>query len=64
MLDDASIRDVLASESISLNNTCDILVNRANEAGGHDNISVILMRILPSKAVPPTLFKRVMSWLG
>lgn len=64
MLDDASIRDVLASESISLNNTCDILVNRANEAGGHDNISVILMRILPPDAAPPTLLERVLSWLG
>jgi protein phosphatase len=64
MLEDAVIQDALATESTSLDNACDILVNRANESGGHDNISVVVMRILPSKAVPPTLFKRVMSWLG
>jgi protein phosphatase len=64
MLDDVAILDTLVSESASLNNICDILVNRANEAGGHDNISVILMRILPPDAAPPSLFERVLSWLG
>jgi protein phosphatase len=64
MLEDVVIQDVLATESTSLDNACDILVNRANESGGHDNISVVVMRILPPKAVSPTLFKRVMNWLG
>lgn len=64
MLEDTVIKNVLATESTSLDNACDVLVNRANESGGHDNISVIVMRVLPSKAVPPTLFKRVLNWLG
>lgn len=64
MIDDAAILDTLASDSTSLNNICDVLVNRANEAGGHDNISVILMRILPPEVAPPTLFERVLNWLG
>ena len=64
MVDDAEIGDILAAESASLNDTCNVLVSRANERGGSDNISVILMRMLPQQTEPPTLLERVLNWLG
>lgn len=64
MVDDAGIRDVLLAESVPLDAACSALVNRANELGGHDNISVILVRVEAQNAEPPTLLGRVLNWLG
>lgn len=44
MMDDHSIRYALDSEGGDLERVVDNLVNRANELGGRDNISVILTR--------------------
>lgn len=44
MMDDHSIRYALESADGDLNGVVDDLVNRANELGGRDNISVILIR--------------------
>ena len=38
------------------------LVKMANDAGGRDNISVILVRVVQDYAVPRGLVARVRSW--
>jgi PPM family protein phosphatase len=47
MLDDTQVREILAEESVDLGLACDNLIEAANKAGGLDNISVVLVRILP-----------------
>lgn len=64
MVDDTGIREVLMAEAASLEAACIALVSQANELGGHDNISVILVRIEAQEAEPPTLLGRVLNWLG
>jgi serine/threonine protein phosphatase PrpC len=64
MVDDGGIRDLLAIERSSLAETCVALVNRANENGGHDNISVLLMSIRRTDTDGRTFFEKVLGWLG
>ncbi len=45
MVDDAAIEHVLLAEDIHLDKACAELVRMANDAGGHDNISVVLVKI-------------------
>jgi PPM family protein phosphatase len=52
MLDDAGIAQLLLSHE-SLESTCQALIDAANDAGGKDNISVILVRT-PGTANAPT----------
>lgn len=64
MLDDAEIRDILASSDVSLDAACNVLVSRANSNGGHDNISVVLVRVVSRAAEPRSLFRKMLGWLG
>jgi protein phosphatase len=48
MLDDKSITTILRNNNHSLRQTAHTLVDTANERGGEDNISVILVHALPS----------------
>jgi len=62
MLDDAEIREILATKGGLLNAACNALVDHANSKGGRDNISVILVRIVPPPLKSWTLFSRVLDW--
>jgi protein phosphatase len=55
MVDDQGIADVLCKTHPSLEATCDTLVKVANDAGGRDNISVVLVRAsdAPADAAHP-----------
>jgi len=44
MINDAAIREVLLGSPASLEETADRLIAAANEAGGRDNVSVVLLR--------------------
>lgn len=44
-LEDGEILEIVEAERADLQNTCDELVRRANEAGGRDNSSVVLVRV-------------------
>ncbi|MES2536580.1 MAG: Stp1/IreP family PP2C-type Ser/Thr phosphatase [Pseudomonadota bacterium] len=46
----------------SLPAACEALVQRANEEGGRDNISVVLIRV-PATTPPAGLFGRLVSWI-
>jgi protein phosphatase len=54
---DAQIAPVLA-EPFTAQQACERLVELANELGGEDNVSVILVRLLPSP--PPSWWKRAL----
>ena len=45
MVDDGKIHSILADEHTDLTRTATVLVHKANETGGIDNISVILVKI-------------------
>ena len=45
MVDDLTIESVLQEEADSLERAGNILVDRANNAGGKDNISIVLIQI-------------------
>jgi protein phosphatase len=51
MLDDAGIAHVLLAHD-SLESGCRALVDAANDAGGKDNISVVLARVAGGTVVP------------
>lgn len=66
------LSDMLAAEEISgilmgnlsnLDTVCNDLVQRANGNGGHDNISVILIRINEDRAEANGLFGRILGWM-
>jgi len=45
MVDDREIAEYLGQSSEGLNTMCAEFIRRANEAGGHDNISVVMVRV-------------------
>jgi protein phosphatase len=62
MLNDRKIRQVLASQKHSLEEKVDRLIDQANQAGGKDNISVILVHVdqgLQVKAVDAASLKNL-----
>lgn len=62
MLDDGDIYNILNSNSNSLEQATQVLIKAANDKGGKDNISLILIRPLP---VAPKLQKGwFRSWFG
>jgi protein phosphatase len=63
MLADEQIREVLEQHGAELQAACDVLIQRANEQGGHDNISVILLRILPGIPESDGLLGRILNWI-
>jgi len=61
MTPDAQIAAVLA-EPLTAQQACERLVQLANELGGEDNISVILIRLQPPP--PPNWWKRAWQSLS
>jgi protein phosphatase len=64
MLRPDEMRDLLITHQASLDAAAEMLVRRANEHGGHDNISVILLRVPASDAEASGLLGRIFSWIG
>ena len=58
MLSDGEIADIL-SRDISVEETVELLVDRALKKGGRDNITVVLCAIMEQ---PRNMFQRVLSW--
>lgn len=63
MLDVREIQNILRDCGAALEEACATLVQRANNNGGRDNISVILIRILENSGASGNLLGRIMNWL-
>jgi PPM family protein phosphatase len=64
MLADQDIRDLLwASCPTSLETACNALITRANDNGGHDNISVILIRTHENGMDAGGIVERIRRWI-
>jgi len=63
MLDPATIGEILSDNMQGLMNAACSLIEHANEAGGLDNISVLLVRVRRDYHANPSLLQRLASWL-
>lgn len=64
LLQDPEIRDILVDQQASLESASNALVQRANDNGGLDNISVILVRVCSTDTEPKGLLDRVLDWVS
>lgn len=64
LLQDQEICDILRDQQASLEATCNALVRRANDNGGLDNISVILIRVVSTGNGAKGLLGRVLNWVS
>ncbi len=55
--------DLLGNRQTSLERACHALVQRANDQGGHDNISVILIRVQSTHVGTNGLLARILGWI-
>jgi PPM family protein phosphatase len=63
MLMPEEINHILINDFSDLEAACNTLVQRANGNGGHDNISVILIRVNKIRKKASNIFRRVLCWL-
>ena len=63
MIGNEEIREVLSMREHSLATLCDMLVQRANCAGGRDNISVILVHVPQDWSQDNSLLNRFLHWV-
>lgn len=63
MMSNSEITEILSTSSLSLEEACEALVFRANENGGHDNVSVVLIRIQPTANGSQGFFGRFINWM-
>jgi protein phosphatase len=59
MLSSKEISDIMTSMNLDLEPACDALVKKANDNGGRDNISVILIKVKSKNTETKGLFGRV-----
>lgn len=64
MLSDEEISAILANQQGSLEVSCQTLVKRANDSGGFDNISVVLVRICAKGVETTGLLGRILNWVS
>jgi serine/threonine protein phosphatase PrpC len=57
MISDASVYESIYNHYLDLSTATDELINKANEAGGKDNITVVLLQKPPVEALPPLVPK-------
>lgn len=62
MVDDEDIHLTLSSLQANLQLAADQLVQQANDNGGRDNISVVLIKVKGDFAAPRGWFTRLLSW--
>lgn len=64
MLDPPDVQAILMDGHATLDAACAALVQRANDNGGRDNISVVLIRVQAGAAAPENLLGRILNWLA
>lgn len=64
MLDAGSMKSILQEHLTSLEGACETLVAQANAQGGHDNISVILIRVAALSSPTGGVLNRVLRWIS
>ena len=65
MLSAYEITDVMARADWNIEIACDALIKKANENGGRDNISVVLIKVKSDNPEAEAgLFGRLLSWIG
>jgi len=64
MVEDDDIHNTLSMLRTNLSLAAQQLVQLANDNGGRDNISVILVRVLGDYAVPSSWFAKLKGWFG
>ena len=64
MIEDDEIQMTLIALRSNLELTAQQLVQAANDAGGRDNVSVMLVRIVKNFGVERSLWARMKSWFG
>ena len=62
MVEDEDMQLTLSSLQMNLQLAADQLVQQANDNGGRDNISVILVKVKDDYAAPKGLWARLLSW--
>ncbi len=62
MVEDADIESALFAMQGNLPLAAEQLIQMANDNGGRDNVSVMLVKILEDYAVPRSLSSRIMNW--
>jgi PPM family protein phosphatase len=62
MIDDDEMQMTLIALRSNLELTAQQLVQAANDAGGRDNISVMLIKVIQSFPVRPSFWARIRSW--
>ena len=63
MVPEEVIRDTLQGLGMNLQAAAQQLVQAANDYGGRENISVILVKVQPASAAAINLFSRFLNWL-
>lgn len=64
MLEDEEIQTILLTTQLNLEEAAHALVKAANDKGGEDNTSVILVRPIFDKTPPTNWLKRLAKWWG
>jgi protein phosphatase len=64
MIEDDEIQMTLIALRSNLDLTAQQLVQAANDAGGRDNVSVMLVRVMKDFGVERGFWARVRSWFG
>jgi protein phosphatase len=64
MVEDEDIRLTLTVMGPNLPLAAEQLIQMANDNGGRDNISVILVKVVQGFAAPRSAWSRLLSWLG
>jgi len=62
MVDDSEIGSVLINMKNDLPSAAERLIQMANDNGGHDNVSVILVKINADFAAPDSFLKKLLMW--
>ncbi len=63
MLPDEDIADTLLKLGLNLELAAETLITKANDSGGRDNVSVILVRVRAAEAKSNNIFVRFIKWL-
>ena len=63
MLADEQIHQILLSHPEALNEAADELIEIANNLGGRDNVSVILIKVRGAGAAPQRWWQKLLAWL-
>jgi serine/threonine protein phosphatase PrpC len=63
MVPDAEVRETLQLLGSNLELAASTLIQQANDYGGRDNVSVILIKVQPSSKASRSLFTRFINWL-